>query len=377
MGWLGHLRAALDVPAPFPPTFGAADQVGVATWEPHGELAHLMVEDLWGPLDPDLWPVSREQAMTVPSVAACHHRVVGTLSRLPLVAETAAGGARTTQTGLLDQPDPGVPHTTTMRDTLSDLLFHGQAWWGVTATYADGRPLDVVAVPVGSIVSNEDGQAALAEGYADWLARARGVAVLLGGTWLIRFDGPHAGLCTIGQTAVRSAMRLEASVLTAAANPVPSMELHQTTDADIPDTTVRAMIAQWEAARRKGGVGYTNAAVELRTHGLQPEQLLIGARNQQAVDMARLAGIPASSIDAAIPGASLTYANLMDRLTDLVNFGLQPYAASVTARLSMDDVLPHGTSAKFDYSSLYPDVPTARAAAPATPLAPDRQETPA
>src|SRR6185312_12844789 len=96
----------------------------------------------------------------------------------------------------------------------------------------------------------------------------------------------------------------------------------------------------------------------------QPEQLLIGARNQQAVDVARLAGIPAASIDAAIPGASLTYANLVDRLRDLINLGLQPYAQAITGRLSMSDVVPRRVRVRFDYSELYPEVPTTSAAAP-------------
>src|SRR4029077_9559918 len=92
---------------------------------------------------------------------------------------------------------------------------------------------------------------------------------------------------------------------------------------------------------------------EARALGQQPEQLLINGRNAQAVEIARLAGIPAASIDAAIPGTTLTYANLIDRLNDLVNFGLRGYGEALTSRLSMSDCLPAGVTAEFDYGPLY------------------------
>ena len=117
---------------------------------------------------------------------------------------------------------------------------------------------------------------------------------------------------------------------------------------------IDALINRWIDARRRHGVGYTNQAVELKTHGEAPERLMIDARNQQAVEIARHAGIPASAIDASVPGTSLTYANLVDRVTDLVNFGLTPYATAITDRLSLNDCLPVGIVALHDYTSLYP-----------------------
>jgi hypothetical protein len=350
-GMFGWLRAAFAVPAPLPPTIGLA-----SPFSDPGILSRITLDSLFPGLDPEAWPLTRDQAMTVPAVAAAYSRIVGTLSRLPLVPLDSAGRSWSGPAGLLTQPDPGMPHTTTMRDTLSDVLFHGVGYWGVTATYqTDSRPLDAVYVPVGEVDTDDAGRQTVSAGYLDWLNRARGLAVLMGGAHLLRFDGPiPGGLLGIGQPTLRTAARFERAVLTAADNPVPSVELHQTTDDSLSDPEILAMIRQWEDARRGHGVGYTNAAIELKTHGQQPEQLLISGRNQQAVDVARLAGIPAASIDAAIPGASLTYANLVDRLRDLINLGLQNYAAPFCARLSMDDVTPHGVSVAFDYDELFP-----------------------
>jgi hypothetical protein len=365
---LDRLRAAVSIPAP--PSFApiAAPWQVESPWAADDVLTRVTFADLYGPIDPNLWPVGRAQAMSVPAVAAAYSRIVGTLSRLPLVGTDPAGAPWATDNGLLSQPDPGMPHTTTMRDTLADVLFTGRAYWGVTAVYREtGRPRDVVNVPVAEVDVDELGRETVTASYRDWLSRARGLAVMLGGTYLLRFDGPiPGGLLGIGQVTLRAAARFERAVLKAADNPVPSVELHQTTDDPLDDVEVNELIAAWEQARRGHGVGYTNAAIELKTHGQQPEQLLIEGRNQQAVDVARLAGIPAASIDAALPGASLTYANLVDRLRDLINLGLQNYAAPFCARLTMDDVTPHGTSVAFDYDELFPPVTSAPVEVPST-----------
>jgi hypothetical protein len=320
--------------------------------------------DVDGWIDADCEPVSRQWAMTVPSVAASRHRVVGTLARLPIVAESG-GVPWTGDTNLFDQPDPAEPHVRTMTKTLDDIFFSGTAWWAITRANSAGFPVDAVHVPLADLAQDADGWPGLDGRFIGWLRRTgRAVldhpapAVPPGTPWLIEIVGPHAGLCNFGGRAIRSALSLDRSTAAAARNPVPSLELHQTSDASIQDDDVRDMIDSWEKARRRNAVGFTNNAVELRTHGVQPEQLLIDGRNQQAVEIARLAGIPAASIDAGIPGASLTYANLVDRLRDLIDFGLQPYAAAYCGRLSMDDVVPHGVKAKLDYTELMPDVPT-------------------
>jgi hypothetical protein len=355
-------------------TAGPRDVQIASPWAPSDRLTRITLNDLYPAADPELWPVTRAEASTVPSVAAARHRIVGTLSRLPMVAEKD-GAAWTGPTGLLDQPDDGQPHVTTLRLTLDDLLFDGRAVWVVVKTYLDtGRPLSIVHVPLSDVDVDTDGVATLTDSFTDWLHRVRGLTAAPdpagGGPWLIGFDGPHPGICSFGGRAIRAAVDLDRASRHAADNPVPSVELHQVTDADMSDDDVRDLIRSWRAARRDGGVGFTNAAIELRTHGQQPEQLLIDGRNQQAVEIARLAGIPAAAIDAGIPGTALTYQNLSDRLDDLVQFGLSPYAVAVTGRLSMNDVLPQGVRARFDYGELDPAPASPNAAAPAASPAP-------
>jgi hypothetical protein len=105
---------------------------------------------------------------------------------------------------------------------------------------------------------------------------------------------------------------------------------------------------------------WTNNAVELKTHTASAENLLIQGRNAAAVDIARMAGLPAAIIDAVPPGASDTYQNVQAKLREARDIGLDSYAASLTARLSLDDVLPRGVWCEFEWDPLLRDGFTAR-----------------
>lgn len=347
------------------PSAGGADLVGIESpFADNSALSRITWDSLFPGVDADCWPIARASAMSVPAVAGARHRIVSTLSRLPILAVKDGSPWPGANDSLLSQPDPGQSHFLTMRETYDDILFAGRSFWLVVAVYPDAvtggvprlLPRDAVHVPVDQVRSDDDGWPVVAPKWLEWLKRTRRLDPIDrdGRPFLIDFAGPHDGLLTFGARAIRGALDLDRAARTAAANPVPSIELHQTTDVDMPDADIDSMVSQWQAARLRGGVGYTNAAVELRTHGQAPEQLLIDGRNQAAVEVARLAGLPASAIDASLPGTSLTYSNLIDRVFDLVNFGLSPYAVAITARLSMDDCLPRGVLASTDYSSLYP-----------------------
>lgn len=348
-------------------------------WADNSHLGRVLVGELWPGADAGdlagLSRISRAEAMTVPAVAAARNRIVGTLSRLPLIATGTDGSPWTRALNLVTQPDEAEQHNATMARTLDDILFRGRAWWAVVTVYREAAgdrlfPRSIVQLPDEHV----DDAGMPSEAFTTWLREHRKLEIMPRSAtdrrpWLLYFAGPHEGLCNFGGPSIRAAAAMERAAGRAADNPVPSIELHQTTTAPMTPEAKRELVQGWVDARRgrNGGVAFTNAAVDVRTHGVADAQLLVDARNQSAVDVARLAGIPASSIDAGLPGASITYANLTERMADLVNMGLQPYAAAVTARLSMDDVLPQGVRVRFDYSELYPATPTAATSSTPTP----------
>uniref|UniRef100_UPI0013CF363E phage portal protein n=1 Tax=Pseudomonas viridiflava TaxID=33069 RepID=UPI0013CF363E len=92
------------------------------------------------------------------------------------------------------------------------------------------------------------------------------------------------------------------------------------------------------AARRgeNGGVGYTNSAIEVKEHGAINEHLLVEGRNAAAVEIARIAGIPAVLLDAGAEGkSSMSYDNAQGRNAELVDYGLRPLMAAIAGRLSL------------------------------------------
>lgn len=336
-------------------------------WSDRSTLSHVTAAALFPGYDADLAPLTRSEAMAVPSVAAARHRIVGTISRLPLRATKQADGSPYTDAmGLITQPDPAEVQSHTLAKTLDDLLFDGVAYWAVTAAYTmpqSGnsptlyRPMSVAHVPLQCVRVDQLGGPWIDPRFLEWLGRNRSPLLSVPGTerpWLLRFDNFHPGLLTFGNRPMRTAANLDRAVEKVAVNPVPAIEIHQKSGDPISTTEAKALVRDWEVARRTSGVGFTNESLEINTHGMAAEHLLINARNQQSVEIARLAGIPASAIDAAVPGTSLTYANLRDRVTDLVNFGLTPYAQAIEGRLSLSDCTPGGVAVRFDYRGLFP-----------------------
>lgn len=131
------------------------------------------------------------------------------------------------------------------------------------------------------------------------------------------------------------------------------MELHQTSDASPSDAEIDKLIDRARnALASHGGILWTNQALEAKTHPLDSSALVIDGRNAAAVDAARLVGVPAATIDATNAGASLTYETTTGRNAEAYDYGFAAYMGAISARLSMDDVVPRGCRTAFDLESL-------------------------
>ena len=99
---------------------------------------------------------------------------------------------------------------------------------------------------------------------------------------------------------------------------------------------------------------------------MDSDALQLGARNASALDVARLANMPAMMLDATAQGASLEYQTMTGRNQQWLDYGLALYMDHVEARLSMDDVVPAGQRVTFDTTDW-----TAPDASPTGPPIPD------
>jgi hypothetical protein len=297
--------------------------------------------------------------MMVPAVARARHLTAGAIAGCPLT--TWAGGVQTLPTptwatatdgqlGALPAErrralwlHAGQSPWWRMLWTVDDLIFYGAAVWIVTQ-FEDsdpaGRPLRMARLPWSTWQVDEQGRITDPDGkpFPDNALRV--------------FPGPHEGLINFAARTIRNASVLESTAADIARRPFRT-ELHQTTDIELTPAERSDLITRTrQALADNAGILFTNAAIETKDHPIDSADLLIDGRNAAAVDIARDVSIPAAMIDATTAGASLTYETTAGRNAEWIDYGLSLYMDAITARLSMDDVVPQGTSAAFDTTDL-------------------------
>lgn len=302
--------------------YGTNDQLAEFTWA-----------QLFGTDSPDL-ALSRAQAMQLAPVARARHLICSTGARLPLEVLGRDGSELDPQPSWLNpwQPD-GLPAFHRMLWTLDDLLFYGHSVWQGELG-ADGFPLRMDRLPMDAW-QLQDGRLTDADGQP---LPARGTVYI---------PGPHEGILTFAQESMRLARDLSTAAREQAARPF-RLELHQTSDAALSRAERRELVTEArDSLRTNGGVLFTNPALEAKVHQLNAGDLITSGREASARDLARHADVPAGMVDAPA-GDSMTYATVASRLREFLTFGLASYVTAVTARLSMQDVTPRGTSVVAD-----------------------------
>lgn len=302
-----------------------------ATW------AHLL------DADESALPVQRSDAMSVAACARGRQIITGSIARLPLVGMRGTEPLDPTPS-ILDQPEDGRPRFQTLSWIVDHLIWYGVAYLVVTRrTAEDGRPARVRFIPQWTATVDDRGLLTAADGIP---VAARDV---------LRIDGPHEGVLTFAAGRIRAAQRLDRAALLASTNPVPQLELHQTSGTPLNAKEATEFVAAYIAQRSRSGVSYTNQTIETKVHGANAENLLIDGRRAAALDIARAMGLPAWAVDAPAEGSSMTYTNVPSRARELIDYTLAPYMESITSRLSLDDVLPRGTWCRFDVDPLLSD----------------------
>lgn len=340
-----------------------------------GAVARVAPESAWASPNhlttvtaPDFWPrgtIGRDEAMRVPSVARARQLIVTNIARCPLVAANTTGpiaGAGRPQ--WLDRTDGSISPFHRMLTTCDDLFFHGYSAWAVERG-DDDHVTAADRIPFADWTIDAEGRVL----YKDQPVDARSVVVI---------PGVSEGILAHGAPAVSHARDLARSAASAAATPATNVLLKQTGGDPITREAAKLIVDDYVAARQENGhgVSYASANIDVVEAGKRDPALLIDGRNVAAIDIARLTGVPATLLDAAPAGGSMTYKNTEARLRELIDFALAPYMAAVVARLGMDDVVPTGVRIEFDTTPLVgvagvsvPDDGPAYQAPPVAPLA--------
>jgi HK97 family phage portal protein len=245
---------------------------------------------------------------------------------------------------ILKQADPSLPMVVTMAWTVEDLLFLGHAFWVVLETDpADGRPSQARRIDPMRVTFQVD---AVTGQIVDGFYIDGYQAPLTGIGSIIMFSGTDEGILTRGGRTIQTALALEKAAARMADEPTPSMVI-KNTGVDLPPEQVTNLLSAWKTARATRSTAYLSGPLDVTAFGFDPASLqLVEARQHTASEVARMCGIPAWYLNAE--SASATYSNVSAERRSLVDFSLKPIMATISERLSMNDMTPRGQVVRFN-----------------------------
>lgn len=300
--------------------------------------------------------VTRELALSIPSVLASRNLIVGTVVQLPLFRYR--GEERLDPGYLLTKPDPSTTMPATLGGTVDDLLFRGRAYWRVLERDSEGFATRARWTPVADVTPETRSSGGAYEYLTGY--RIAGVDGVLAVEDVIRFDSGIPGVLDVGGRTLAAAIELEQAARRFAAVELPAGVITNE-GAELSGSELEEAARRFASQRRELGVaalqGWKYERADISPGDLQ----LIEARANVATDVARLFGIPVSMIGASPSGnaAALLYSNLSQQLAILVSTAVAPHLQTIEATLS--DVVPRGQSIAFDVQTFLRSDPQAAA----------------
>jgi len=313
----------------------------VSPWQT-GQLNQIVWSDIFGV---EAAIVNRTEAMSIPAVAKARQILCSQTAKLPLVAYDEAGKLAN-QPVWLQGTNTDVSPFHRLLWTVDDLIFFGWSLWGVERDAA-GEIVKADRCPIERWEIDNQGEIRI-DGQ---VAEADSVILI---------PGPFEGLLQVATRTLKGGAKLENSWVGKATNPIPAIELHQTTDDPLEYDEVVNLVQAWADARNdvNGAIAFTPVNIEARAHGSAEPSLLIEGRNFLRIDIGAFLGIPAALMDASLSAASLTYSTQEGQRNEFWDYCMPLWLGSIEQRLSLDDVIPSGARIRFDLADIYTTTPS-------------------
>jgi HK97 family phage portal protein len=121
------------------------------------------------------------------------------------------------------------------------------------------------------------------------------------------------------------------------------------TGADMPESSVQALLAAWKSARQNRSTAYLTSTLTYEPVGYSPKDMAyVDSIQFLTTQICRAMNVPAHMVSADMgTGSNMTYQNILDSRKEFVSYSLQPYICAMEDRLSMDDITPRGHVVKF------------------------------
>ena len=288
---------------------------------------------------------TREQAMSVPSVARARNIICSTIGSLPLETYNHFTKEHLDPNRVIMQPDPRVAGSAIYAWIAEDLLFHGVAYGQVLDAYAasdNSRVRAWTRVAPNRVTYNLNANQTEITAYmVDGMhVPATGIGSL------IVFSGLDEGVLNRAGRTIKAAQELEKAAELYAKEPVPTMVL-KSNGTNLTPERISKLLESWKVARNTRATAFLNADVELTALGFDPQKLQLNeARQYLATEIARAVGIPASFVSAET--TSMTYSTTVMERKALIDFSLRNIITPIEQRLSAADFVPNGVEVRFD-----------------------------
>lgn len=303
--------------------------------EVKAQYAPALMTDGFSYLTPAFLPkVQRDVAMSLPAVIRCRNLIAGTIASIPLHLYRKSTDEELGSPKWLEQPAINQPLSVTLAYTVDSLLFYGVAYWRVTELYADdGRPARFEWIAPTRVSFFTDSTTSMVTQY-----QLDGSPVPMTGLGsLITFQSLNEGILNTGATIIQQAYRVQRAAYEAAVSPTPT-GIIKNTGADLGESEVAALLAQWKSARQRGTTAYLTSTLDYQPSQFSPKDMgYVDLIQNLTTQIARLCNVPAYYLSAD-ENNSMTYANVQDERKQLISLSLQPYITAIESRLSMDDV---------------------------------------
>ena len=288
---------------------------------------------------------TREQAMSVPSVARARNIICSTIGSLPIESYNHFTKEHLRPQRSIMQPDPRIAGSAIYAWLSEDLLFRGVAYGIVLDSYSatDGSRIRAwTRVSPDRVTYNlNTNQTEITEYLIDGMhIPASGVGSI------IVFSGLDEGVLNRAGRTIRAAQELEKAAELYAKEPVPTM-VKKSNGTNLAPERITKLLESWKVARNTRATAFLNADVELTALGFDPQKLQLNeARQYLATEIARAVGIPASFLSAET--TSMTYSTTIMERKALIDFSLRNIITPLEQRLSASDFVPNGVEVRFD-----------------------------
>jgi hypothetical protein len=292
---------------------------------------------------------ARNRAMSVPTISRSRDLMASVIGCMNLKMYTEMwNGSEMEKMPLaprtwLRRIDPSVPNNFLFSWLFDDLFFFGRSFLYVTSRTADGYPSSFTRLPAAMVQT-------LDQAGPVWFAPSKDIVFNGGGldpNDVVQFLSPIQGIIYMSETAVATALKLEAARYRNSSSAIPAGILRQTGGEPLSAQELADLAAAFNAARETNQTAALNEFVTYTETLTSPDKmLLIDSAEFQAMEMARLCNIPPYL--AGVSVGSYSYQSSAEARMDLWTFGVRAYADCIAGTLSQNNILPNGTYVEFD-----------------------------